>query len=177
MNIAPGGFVPTWVWLLGNAGFNGIVVVNKDAFDQLGEAEFAKSPIGTGKYMALEWIGDDLVVLEAVENHWTGITPGVKSVTIVSIPEQATRDAALRAGEVDIAELDAQTITATVDAVGGRVQEIGIARPQGFQMAGNYWSVSCADCEGGAAPLRHHKDSGPRGCMKFDARSRCLKHI
>lgn len=152
MNIEPGGFDPTWVWLLGNAGFNGIVIVNKDAFDQLGEAEFAKSPIGTGKYKALEWVGDDRVVLEAVENHWTGITPGVKKVTIVSMPEQATRDAALRAAEVDIAELDAQTIQATVDAVSGRVQEIGIARPQGFQMAGNYWSVACADCEGGAMP-------------------------
>ena len=58
MNIEPGGFDPTWVWLLGNAGFNGIVIVNKDAFDQLGEAEFAKSPIGTGKYKALEWVGD-----------------------------------------------------------------------------------------------------------------------
>ncbi len=103
MNIEPGGFDPTWVWLLGNAGFNGIVIVNKDAFDQLGEAEFAKTPIGTGKYMALEWVGDDRVVLEAVEDHWTGITPSVKTVTIVSMPEQATRDAALRAGEVDIA--------------------------------------------------------------------------
>jgi ABC-type transport system substrate-binding protein len=152
MNIEAGGFDPTWVWLLGNAGFNGIVIVNKDAFDQLGEAEFAKSPIGTGKYMALEWIGDDRVVLEAVEDHWTGITPSVKSVTIVSMPEQATRDAALRAGEVDIAELDAQTIQATVDAIGGRVQEIGIARPQGFQMAGNYWSVKCSGCEGGIMP-------------------------
>jgi ABC-type transport system substrate-binding protein len=152
MNIEPGGFDPTWVWLLGNAGFNGVVIVNKDAFDQLGPEEYAKTPIGTGKYKALEWIGDDRVVLEAVNDHWTGISPSVKSVTVVHMPEQATRDAAMRAGEVDIAELDSQTIQGTVDAVGGRVQEIGIARPQGFQMAGNYWGVTCGDCDGGVMP-------------------------
>ncbi len=152
MNIEPGGFDPTWVWLLGNAGFNGIVVVNKDAFDDMGPEEFAKKPIGTGKYKALEWVGDDHVTLEALDSHWTGITGSVKNITIVHMPEQATRDAAMRAGEVDIAELDSQIIQSTVDAVGGRIQEIGIARPQGFQMAGNYWSVKCGDCEGNIMP-------------------------
>jgi len=152
MNIEPGGFDPTWVWLLGNAGFNGVVIVNKDAFDELGAEEYAKTPIGTGKYRALEWIGSDRVVMEAVEDHWTGITPSVKTITVVNMPEQATRDAALRTGEVDIALMDAQGIRSTVDAIGGRVQEIGIARPQGFQMAGNYWGLTCSDCEGGVMP-------------------------
>ena len=31
-NIEPGGFDPTWAWLQGNAGFNGIVIVSKKAF-------------------------------------------------------------------------------------------------------------------------------------------------
>ena len=148
-NIEPAGFDPTWAWLQGNAGYCGIVIVNKDAFDALGPEAFSKAPIGTGRYMALEWKSAEHVILEAVTEHWTGIIPNVKTVTIVSMPEQATRDAALRAGEIDIAELTPEVLRSTVDAIGGRVQDIGIPRPKGFQLAGNYWGQDCPACEGG----------------------------
>ena len=151
-NIEPGGFDPTWAWLQGNAGFNGIVIVSKKAFDELGADAYGTTPIGTGKYKATEWIADDQVVLESVADHWTGIEPSVGTVKIVHMPEPATREAALRSGEIDIGELTPQVINQVVGDIGGRVQEIGIARPQGFQMAGNYWSTNCADCEGGSMP-------------------------
>lgn len=151
-NIEVGGFDPTWAWLQGNAGFNGIVIVNKQAFDDLGEERYAATPIGTGRYKATEWVADDKVELEMVPNHWTGTDAYVKNITVVNMPEAATREAALRAGEIDIGELSAQTINATVAAIKGRVQEIGIARPQGFQMAGNYWSQNCPGCETGVMP-------------------------
>ena len=151
-NIEPGGFDPTWAWLQGNASFNGIVIVSKKAFEDLGEDGFAQNAVGTGKYRATEWVADDQVVLEAVKDHWTGIQPSVGTVKVVHMPEPATREAALRSGEIDIGELTPQVINSVVDDIGGRVQEIGIARPQGFQMAGNYWSIECADCEGGMMP-------------------------
>lgn len=151
-NIEVGGFDPTWAWLQGNASFNGIVIVNKQAFDDLGEAGYASTSIGTGRYKALEWVADDKVELEAVQNHWTGSDAHVKHVTIVNMPEAATREAALRVGEIDIGELSAQTINSAVAAINGWVQEIGIARPQGFQMSGNYWSNECEDCETGVMP-------------------------
>ena len=151
-NIEPGGFDPTWAWLQGNAGFNGIVVVSKKAFDELGEEGFGTTAVGTGKYQVAEWTADDQVVLHSVRDHWTGIEPGVGTVNIVHMPEAASREAALRAGEIDIGELSPQVINQVVDDIGGRVQEIGIARPQGFQMAGNYWSTNCSDCEGGVMP-------------------------
>ncbi len=151
-NIEPGGFDPTWAWLQGNAGFNGIVIVSKSAFDELGEEGFGTTAVGTGKYKAVEWTADDQVVLEAVADHWTGIQPSVGTVRIVHMPEAASREAALRAGEIDIGELSPQVINDVVNDIGGSIQEIGIARPQGFQMAGNYWSTSCSDCEGGQMP-------------------------
>ncbi|MEX2599540.1 MAG: ABC transporter substrate-binding protein [Dehalococcoidia bacterium] len=148
-NIADGGFDPTWAWLQGNASFNAIVIVNKTAFDELGPDEYSRTPIGTGKYRVLEWTGDQEVVLEAVEDHWTGIVPTVQSITLVHMPEEATRDVALRAEEVDIGQLSPQVVNSTVEAIGGRIQEIGISRPRGYNMTGNYWSTDCADCPGG----------------------------
>ncbi len=151
-NIEPGGFDPTWAWLQGNAGFNGIVVVSKKAFDELGAEGFATTSVGTGRYKAVEWTADDQVILESVPDHWTGDQPSIGTVTLVHMPEEATRQAALRAGEIDIGELSPQVINEVVNAIGGSIQEIGIARPQGFQMAGNYWSTNCSDCEGGQMP-------------------------
>ena len=151
-NIEPGGFDPTWAWLQGNAGFNGIVVVSKMAFDELGEEGFGTTAVGTGKYQVAEWTADDIVVLESVRDHWTGIEPSVGTVRIVHMPEAASREAALRAGEIDIGELSPQVINQVANDIGGTVQEIGIARPQGFQMSGNYWSTDCSDCEGGVMP-------------------------
>ncbi len=151
-NIEPGGFDPTWAWLQGNAGFNGIVVVSKKAFDELGAEGFGTTAVGTGKYQVAEWVADDQVVLESVRDHWTGIDPSVGTVKLVNMPEAASREAALRAGEIDIGELSPQVINQVVSEIGGSVQEIGIARPQGFQMAGNYWSTNCSDCEGGVMP-------------------------
>ena len=151
-NIVPGGFDPTWAWLQGNAGFNGIVIVSKKAFDELGAEGFGTTAVGTGRYKATEWVADDQVKLEAVRDHWTGDQPSIGAVNIVHMPEPASREAALRAGEIDIGELSPQVINQVANAIGGTVQEIGIARPQGFQMAGNYWSTQCADCEGGQMP-------------------------
>jgi len=162
-NIEKGGFDPTWAWLQGNAGFNGIVMVNKDAFDELGASRFAQTPIGTGKYQVLKWAGEEEVVLEALTDHWTGIVPHVKRVTIVQMPEEATRDAALRTGEIDIGQLTPMTVKATVAAIGGRIQEIGVARPQGFQLAGNYWSTKCDACEGGQMPRPGYDEALAKG--------------
>ena len=162
-NIETGGFDPTWSWLMGNASFNGIVIVNKQAYDDLGESEYAATPIGTGRYKATTWTADDEVTLEAVKDHWTGSDANVSSITVVHMPEAATREAALRTGEVDIANLPAQTINGAVEAIKGRVQEIGIARPQGFQMAGNYWNQKCPGCETGVMPRPGFDDAVSSG--------------
>ncbi|MBI21387.1 MAG: hypothetical protein CL780_03970 [Chloroflexi bacterium] len=162
-HIEAGGFDPTWSWLQGNASFSGIVITNQDAYSELGPEGFAEVAIGTGRYMATEWKGEDKVSLQAVKNHWSGTDATVGNVEIVAMPEEATRDAALRAGEVHIAELSPQIIAGTVEAIGGSIQEIGIARPQGFQMAGNYWSTDCPGCEGGVMPRPGYDEALEKG--------------
>jgi peptide/nickel transport system substrate-binding protein len=64
-------------------------------------ADFAEKPVGTGPYKFVEWRRGQQVTLVANDAYWGG-TPGIKDVVIRTIPEAATRLAALRAGEVDL---------------------------------------------------------------------------
>jgi peptide/nickel transport system substrate-binding protein len=59
------------------------------------------TPVGTGAYQFVEWVKDDHLDLVAFASYWRG-APAIPSVTFRPIPEQATRVAALQAGDVDI---------------------------------------------------------------------------
>lgn len=65
------------------------------------DKDFGTKPSGTGPYKFVEWVKGDHVTLQANPDYW-GAKPQVQSVTIRTIPEAATRVAALRAGEVDL---------------------------------------------------------------------------
>jgi peptide/nickel transport system substrate-binding protein len=69
-------------------------------FQQLGQDEFGKKPIGTGPYTFMEWVKDSHVTLEANDSYWGG-APAMKTLTIRTIPEGAAKLAALETGEVD----------------------------------------------------------------------------
>jgi peptide/nickel transport system substrate-binding protein len=61
-----------------------------------------RRPVGTGPYRFVEWVQDERIALEADRDHWRGV-PSIDQVTSLSIPENATRLAALQAGQVDLA--------------------------------------------------------------------------
>ena len=65
--------------------------------DGLGER-----PVGTGPFRFVERVRDDRIVLEAHRGHWRG-APAVERLVLRPIPDPATRLAAVRAGEVDLA--------------------------------------------------------------------------
>jgi peptide/nickel transport system substrate-binding protein len=65
------------------------------------DKDFANKPVGTGPYKFVEWVKGDHVTLQANADYW-GAKPTIQSVVIRTIPEAATRVAALRAGEVDV---------------------------------------------------------------------------
>lgn len=72
----------------------------KSYFEQVGEDQFAVSPIGTGPYVLDHWNRGSEVVLKANRDYWNG-PPAIETVTFRSIPEGAARLAALEAGDVD----------------------------------------------------------------------------
>jgi peptide/nickel transport system substrate-binding protein len=145
MNITDGKIDPTWGVLHGSMFDAAFGIVSKKAYDELGEDEFITAAIGTGPFKATHWRGHDEVLAEAVENHWR-ITPGVKTLRIVEMTEQSTREAALRTGEVDIATLPGKILGDVVEDTGAGVIEVGIPNPNSVYMSGNYWGATCETC-------------------------------
>ncbi len=66
-----------------------------------GDAYIANNPVGTGPYKFVSWVRDGDLTLEANPDYWRG-APRIKKVIIRTIPEHASRVAALKTGEVDI---------------------------------------------------------------------------
>ena len=58
---------------------------------------------GTGPYKLVSWSPNEDLVVEANEDYW-GEVPSIKRVRMTTIVEQATRTAALRAGDVHVAK-------------------------------------------------------------------------
>jgi peptide/nickel transport system substrate-binding protein len=70
---------------------------------QVGDEEFQKKPVGTGPFHLMEFVKGDRHVLEANANYFKG-APKIKRVVFKVLPENSTRLAALKAGEIDIAQ-------------------------------------------------------------------------
>src|SRR5437867_3553137 len=79
-------------------------VVPKKYVEKVGDDGFKKAPIGAGPYKFVSFNPGVELVLEANENYWRK-TPSVKRLVLRSMPEETTRAAALKKGEVDIAYL------------------------------------------------------------------------
>lgn len=64
--------------------------------------DFAQKPIGSGPYKFSQSIPNDRVIVTANTDYW-GAPPKFEQITVRQIAEDATRMAALEAGEVDFA--------------------------------------------------------------------------
>src|SRR5215831_19175295 len=79
-------------------------VVPKAYVEKVGEDGFKRAPIGAGPYKFVSFNPGVELVLEAWEGYWRKV-PHVKRLVLRSMPEETTRAAALKKGEVDIAYL------------------------------------------------------------------------
>jgi peptide/nickel transport system substrate-binding protein len=81
--------------------FNGCELLPPKYLQEVGEAEFAKKPVGSGPYRIVEFTESDRYVFEAWDGYWGG-RPEVDRVIYQVIPEQSAQVAALLAGQVDL---------------------------------------------------------------------------
>jgi peptide/nickel transport system substrate-binding protein len=77
-------------------------VVPRKYVERVGEDGFRKAPIGAGPYRFVSFTPGIELVLEAFEGYWRK-SPSVKRLVLRTIPDPATRLAALKRGEADIA--------------------------------------------------------------------------
>jgi peptide/nickel transport system substrate-binding protein len=79
-------------------------IVPKAYIEKVGDDGFKKHPIGAGPYKFVSFNPGVELVMEANEGYWRKV-PAVKRLIYRSMPEETTRAAALKKGEVDIAYL------------------------------------------------------------------------
>lgn len=77
-------------------------IVPRKYVEKVGEDGFKKAPIGAGPYRFVSFTPGVELVLEAFEQYWRK-PPSVKRIVLRVIPDESTRLAALKNGEVDIA--------------------------------------------------------------------------
>jgi peptide/nickel transport system substrate-binding protein len=77
-------------------------IVPRKYVTQVGDDGFKKAPIGAGPYKFVSFTPGVELVLEAFEPYWRN-TPRVKRLVLKVIPDESTRLAALKRGEIDIA--------------------------------------------------------------------------
>ena len=77
-------------------------IVPRKYVEKVGDEGFKKAPVGAGPYRFVSFQPGVELVLEAFEQHWRK-TPSVKRLVLRVIPDESTRLAALKRGEVDVA--------------------------------------------------------------------------
>lgn len=79
-----------------------IGVYSKDAYDAVGnDDQFSLAPVGPGPYKFVEWIPGQRLVMEAFDDYWAG-KPEIGTIEYRVILDEASRIAALEAGEIDV---------------------------------------------------------------------------
>src|SRR5439155_11899404 len=91
---------PDFLTFYGNATGAGWIVPKK-YIEKVGEDGFKKAPIGAGPYKFVSFTPGVELVFEAFEGYWRKV-PSVKRLVFKVIPEESTRLAALKRGEIDI---------------------------------------------------------------------------
>jgi ABC-type transport system substrate-binding protein len=117
---------------MGNSGVcQGIVC--KKYLETVGEEVASQKPIGTGPFKLIESNPGNYMKFEALDSHWR-VVPEFKNVTLRLIPETSTLIAALKTGEVDLAQVPADQLSdlktsglaVEVNPVGGTVLVAGL---------------------------------------------------
>ena len=77
-------------------------IVPKKYVERVGDDGFKKAPVGAGPYRFVSFTPGVELVLEANPQYWRK-PPAIKTLVFRVIPDEATRLAALKRGEVDVA--------------------------------------------------------------------------
>ena len=95
---------PDFMTFYGTSATGAAWIVPKKYLEKVGDDGFKKAPVGAGPYRVVSFTPGIELVMEAFDGYWRK-TPGIKRLVFRSMPEETTRAAALKKGEVDIVYL------------------------------------------------------------------------
>jgi peptide/nickel transport system substrate-binding protein len=95
---------PDFMTFYGTSATGAAWIVPKKYVEKVGEDGFKKAPIGAGPYKVVSFNPGVDLVMEAFDGYWRKV-PSVKRLVFRSMPDETTRAAALKAGDVDIVYL------------------------------------------------------------------------
>jgi len=95
---------PDFMAFYGTSATGASWIVPKKYIEKVGEEGFKKAPVGAGPYKFVSFQPGVELVLDAFPDYWRK-QPQVKRIIMKSIPDESTRAAAVKTGEVDIAYL------------------------------------------------------------------------
>jgi peptide/nickel transport system substrate-binding protein len=93
---------PDFITFYGTTASTAGWIVPKKYVEQVGDEGFKKAPIGAGPYKVISFTPGVELQLEAFDGYWRK-TPAVKKLIFRSLPDETTRAAALKRGDVDVA--------------------------------------------------------------------------
>jgi len=95
---------PDFMTFYGTSATGAAWIVPRKYVEKAGDDGFKKAPIGAGPYRVVSFNPGVDLVMEAFEGYWRKV-PSVKRLVFRSMPDETTRAAALKAGDVDIVYL------------------------------------------------------------------------
>jgi len=95
---------PDFIAFYGTSATGAAWIVPKKYIEKVGEEGFKKAPVGAGPFKFVSFNPGIELVLEAFPEYWRK-PPQLKRVVMRSIPDESTRAAAVKTGEVDLAYL------------------------------------------------------------------------
>ena len=93
---------PDFMTFYGTPATGAAWIVPKKYVEKVGDEGFRKAPVGAGPYKLVSFKPGVELVLEAFDGYWRK-KPAIKTLVFKVVPDDATRLAALKRGEVDVA--------------------------------------------------------------------------
>src|SRR5262245_51552011 len=109
---------PDFMTFYGTSATGAAWIVPKKYVEKVGEDGFKKAPVGAGPYKFVSFNPGVDLMMEAFEGYWRKV-PNVKRLVFRSMPDETTRAAALKAGDVDIVYLLSGPIAADIKRTAG----------------------------------------------------------
>jgi peptide/nickel transport system substrate-binding protein len=95
---------PDFMAFYGTSATGASWIVPKKHIEKVGEDAYKKAPVGAGPFKLVSFTPGIELAVEAFPDYWRK-APQVKRLVMRSIPDEITRAAAVRTGEVDLAYL------------------------------------------------------------------------